>query len=249
MSSDEPRSARRDRPITIETLTPAAAAATFDHALLRPELDLAGVDAGCELAARYLAVAVCCRPADVARCARTLAGTGVLVTTVIGFPHGSHRTDTKVFEAGRALDDGAVELDMVINIAHLRSGEDAYVEQDIAAVVETATAAGATVKAILENAYLSDEEKVRACRLAESAGAAYVKTSTGYAPTAATLEDVRLMRATVSPAVKVKAAGGVRAVEDLIAFLDAGCDRIGTSSTAALIDDLVARRAALGLTG
>lgn len=233
--------------VTIETLTPLAAAATFDHALLRPELDLAGVDAGCELAAHYRAVAVCCRPADVARCAANLAGSGVLVSTVIGFPHGSHLTATKVFEAARALADGAVELDMVINIAHLRSGEDAFVQDDIAAVVAVAAAAGATVKAILENAYLSDAEKVRGCRLAEAAGAAYVKTSTGYAPTSATLDDVRLMRASVSPGVKVKAAGGVRTVDDLVAFLNAGADRIGTSSTAALIDDLTARRAALGL--
>lgn len=145
------------------------------------------------------------------------------------------------------MEDGAVELDMVINIGHLRSGDDAFVAQDIAAVVQAAAAGGATVKAILENAYLTDEEKVRACRLAESAGAAYVKTSTGYAPTAATLADVRLMRATVSPHVKVKAAGGVRTVDDLLAFLAAGCDRIGTSSTAALLDELGARRAALGL--
>ncbi|MEZ5236325.1 MAG: deoxyribose-phosphate aldolase [Acidimicrobiia bacterium] len=232
--------------ITIETLTPAAAAATFDHALLRPELDLAGVDAGCELAASRRTVAVCCRPADVARCAANLRGTGVLVTTVIGFPHGAHLSATKVFEAERAMEDGAVELDMVINIGHLRSGDDAFVEQDIAAVVKAA-AGGASVKAILENAYLTDEEKVRACRLAESAGAAYVKTSTGYAPSAATLADVRLMRATVSPHVKVKAAGGVRTVDDLLAFLDAGCDRIGTSSTAALLDELHSRRAALGL--
>jgi deoxyribose-phosphate aldolase len=233
--------------VTIETLTPAAAAATFDHALLRPEMDLAAVDAGCALAARYATVAICCRPADVARCAANLAGTAVLVSTVIGFPHGSHLTSTKVFEAQRALEDGAVELDMVINIAHLRSGEDAFVQADIAAVVDVAIGAGATVKAILENAYLADEQKVRGCRLAEAAGAAYVKTSTGYAPSAATLADVRLMRSTVSPQVKVKAAGGVRTVEDLVAFLNAGCDRIGTSSTAALLDELTARRAALGL--
>ena len=185
----------------------------------------------------------CCRPLDVARCADALAGTDVLVGTVIGFPHGSHLTATKVFEAERAMEQGAVELDMVIAIGMLRSGELDYVRDDITAVV---AAAGDTaiVKVILENAYLTDDEKVQGCRLVEAAGAAYVKTSTGYAPTGATVADLRLMRASVSPAVKVKAAGGVRTLDALIDCLNAGIDRCGATATAAIIDELRTRRAA-----
>jgi deoxyribose-phosphate aldolase len=232
---------------TVETVTPARLAQAIDHSLLQPNLTLGEVDLGCEVAAHFATAAVCCRPADVARCRDNLAGTGVRLSTVIGFPHGSHLTATKVFESERAIDDGATELDMVLNIAHLRSGDAGFVEADIAAVCDAARARGALVKVIFENHFLSDEEKVAACRLSESAGAAYVKTSTGYAPTGATLPDLRLMRANVSAAVKLKAAGGVRSLDQFLDCLDAGCDRIGTSSTAVLVEELVKRRAELGL--
>ena len=185
---------------------------------------------------------MCCRPLDVGRCRDALAGTDVLVGTVIGFPHGSNLTATKVFEAERAIEDGAVELDMVLAIGMLRSGELGYVGDDIAAVVAAAGDA-AIVKVILENAYLSDDEKVAGSKVAEGAGAAYVKTSTGYAPSGATLEDLRLMRASVSPHVKIKAAGGVRTLDALIDCLNAGIDRCGATATAAIIDDLRARQA------
>lgn len=240
----------RTREATVETTSVAQAAATIDHALLRPELDLAGVEAGCALAARYAVVAVCCRPADVAACARWLAGSPVKVTTVIGFPHGANHPATKVFEAEQAMADGAVELDVVCNIGRLRSGASsgAEVQADLAGVIDAAHRGGATVKVILENAYLTDEEKVLGCRLAEAAGADYVKTSTGFAPSSATLHDVALMRGAVSAGVGLKAAGGVRTLDDLLAFLAAGCTRVGTSATATLLDDLAARRVVLGLT-
>ena len=227
-------------PMTVADVTYERLAKTIDHSLLRPELTLTEVREGCELAARYDVASGCVRPADVESAAGLLDGGSVAVGTVVGFPHGSHSTATKVFEAERALDDGATELDMVINIGWLRSGEDARVGEDIAAVVK---AAGdhAIVKVILENAYLNDDEKVRGCRLAESAGAHYVKTSTGFAPGGATHEDLKLMRETVSSAMKVKAAGGVRTLDALLEVMDIGVDRIGATQTAAILDDYWSR--------
>lgn len=222
------------------TITAAELAKTIDHSPLKPGLTISEVLASCEVAARYDVASVCCRPVDVARCRDALAGTDVLVGTVIGFPHGSHLTATKVFEAERAIEQGAVELDMVLQIGLLRSGRLDEVEADISAVV-TAAGDAAIVKVILENTFLSDDEKVAGCRAAELAGARYVKTSTGYGPSGATLGDVRLMRATVSSDVKVKAAGGIRTLDEVIAFLDAGADRCGTSATAAILDELAAR--------
>ena len=163
--------------ISIDRLNYRDVAKTIDHSLLRPELDDAFVDAGCRLAAEYDVASVCVRPADVARAATLLAGTDVAVGTTIGFPHGNHLTATKVFEARRALADGATELDMVLQIGALKSGRDADVQADIAAVVEVAHAAGAIVKVIFENAYLTDDEKIRACRVSEAAGACLLYTS------------------------------------------------------------------------
>ena len=154
---------------------------------------------GCRLAAEYDVASVCVRPADVVRARAILAGTDVAVGTTIGFPHGNHLTETKVFEARRALTDGATELDMVIQIGALKSGRDSDVRADIAAVVEVAHHAGAIVKVIFENAYLTDDEKIRACHLTEQAGGDFVKTSTGFAPSGATHDDLRLMRANTSP--------------------------------------------------
>jgi deoxyribose-phosphate aldolase len=230
--------------ITLETLTYHDVAKAIDHSLLRPELDDAFVEDGCRLAAAYDVASVCVRPVDVARAAGLLTGTQVAVGTVVGFPHGSHRTPTKVFEARAALDDGARELDMVIDIGALRSGRDRDVQADIAAVVEVAHAAGALVKVILENAYLTDEEKVRGCRAAEAAGADFVKTSTGFAPSGATHDDLRLMRATVSPHVQVKAAGGVRTLDALIEVMRLGVTRVGATQTKAMLDEFMARKAA-----
>jgi deoxyribose-phosphate aldolase len=211
----------------------ARVAATIDHALLRPELTPDQVEEGCELAARYHVATVCCRPMDVQRCAKVLSGTGVGTITVIGFPHGAHHTLVKVAEAEQALADGAVELDMVLPIGLVRAGDDDGVHADIAAVVRAA--AGAPVKVILETGFLTTDQIVRACHTAEAAGAAFVKTSTGYGPRNATVEDVRLMRATVSPSIGVKAAGGIRDLADALALLDAGATRLGTSSTATIL--------------
>ena len=152
--------------LDLANLTERDVAKTIDHSLLRPELDDAFVEDGCRLAAEYDVASVCVRPVDVRRAKAILDGTDVAVGTVIGFPHGSSTTETKVFEARRALEDGATELDMVIDIGALRSGRDEDVQRDIAAVVEVGRSAGAIVKVILENAYLTDDEKVRGCRAA-----------------------------------------------------------------------------------
>ena len=225
------------------TVTERDIAKAIDHSLLRPELDDAFVEDGCRLAAEYDVASVCVRPADVRRAAAILAGTDVAVGTVIGFPHGSHRTETKVFEARQALADGATELDMVIQIGALKSGRDAEVLADIAAVVDVAHAAGAIVKVIFENAYLTDEEKVRACHLSEAAGADFVKTSTGFAPGGATHEDLALMRRSVSAHIQVKAAGGVRTLDALLDVMALGVTRVGATATKAIIDDFRARKA------
>lgn len=229
--------------LAIESLGYADVAKVIDHSLLRPELDDAFVIAGCELAARYDVASVCCRPVDVAGAAAILRGTDVKVGTTIGFPHGNHVTAIKVAEARQALADGAVELDMVLRIGALKSGRDAEVQADIAAVVRVAHDAGAIVKVIFENAYLTDDEKVRACRLTEAAGGDFVKTSTGFAPSGATLDDLRLMRANTSPRIQVKAAGGVRTLDALLEVMAVGVTRCGATATAAMLDDFKARKA------
>ena len=226
-----------------ETLTYGQVAKAIDHSLLKPELDDAFVEAGCRLAADYDVASVCVRPRDVERAWRLLAGTNVAVGTVIGFPHGSSRTETKVFESRLALQNGARELDMVIDIGGLISGDDARVEEQIAEVVEVAHADGALVKVILENAYLTDEQKVRGCKLVEAAGADFVKTSTGFAPTGATLDDLNLMLRSVSPRVQVKAAHGIRTLDALVEVLELGVTRVGATQTAAMLDEFKARKA------
>jgi deoxyribose-phosphate aldolase len=227
---------------TVDNLTERQIAKTIDHSLLRPELDDAFVADGCRLAAEYDVASVCVRPVDVRRAVAILAGSDVKVGTVISFPHGSSTTATKVHEAGRALADGAVELDMVIDIGALKSGRDADVQADIAAVVNVAHAGGAIVKVILENAYLTDDEKVRGSRVTEAAGAEFVKTSTGFAPGGATHEDLALMRRTVSDHVQVKAAGGVRTLDALIDVMNLGVTRVGATATKTIIDDFRARK-------
>jgi deoxyribose-phosphate aldolase len=231
--------------LDIASLTERDIAKTIDHSLLRPELSDEQIEAGCRLAAKYDVAAVCCRPADIARAAALLSGTAVKVGATVGFPHGNHRTEVKVAEARQALADGATELDMVLQIGALKSGRDADVGADIAAVVEVAHAAGAIVKVIFENAYLTDEEKVRACRITEAAGGDFVKTSTGFAPSGATHEDLILMRANTSPHIQVKAAGGVRTLDALLAVMELGVTRIGATATEAIIEDFRARKAGL----
>jgi deoxyribose-phosphate aldolase len=229
--------------LAIEQLSYRDVAKTIDHSLLRPELDDAFVDAGCRLAADYDVASVCVRPADVARARAILEGTDVAVGTTIGFPHGNHLTVTKVFESVRAIGNGATELDMVIQIGALKSGRDAEVLADIAAVVDVAHSGGALVKVIFENAYLTDDEKIRACHLSEAAGADFVKTSTGFAPSGATHDDLILMRANTSPHIGVKAAGGVRTLDALLEVMALGVTRVGATATATMLDDFRARKA------
>lgn len=229
--------------LSSKTITYEQLAKVIDHSLLRPELTETDVIAGCELAARYHTATVCVKPCHVKLAKEMLKDSDVLVGTVIGFPHGSNLTAIKVVEAQQAMDDGAVELDMVLNIGQLRSGKTDYVREDIKSVCEAAHARGVKVKVILENAYLKDEEKVIACKLCEAAGADWVKTSTGFAPSGATLDDLRLMRANVSDKVQVKAAGGVRTLPALLDVIDAGVTRCGATATATILDDFIAQQA------
>jgi deoxyribose-phosphate aldolase len=223
-----------------QTITYAQLAKTIDHSLLKPELTEADVIAGCELAKRYHVASVCAKPCHVKLAAKLLAGSDVAIGTVVGFPHGNSATATKVFEAKQAMADGATELDMVINIGELRSGHADVVRAEIQAIVEAAHPK-AIVKVIMENAYLTHDEKVLGCQLAEEAGADFVKTSTGFAPTGATVEDIALMRATVGPHVRVKAAHGVRTLDQLLAMIDAGATRSGATATAAILDEFKRR--------
>jgi deoxyribose-phosphate aldolase len=211
----------------------------IDHSLLRPELTTDDIRRGCEIAAGRQVASVCVRPSDVGLAKAALSGTGVLVGTVAGFPHGDTRTTIKAAETRELVDAGADEVDMVLHIGRLRSGETAYVYDDIAAVV--AAAQGRVVKVILENAYLTDEQKVTGCRIAEQAGAHFVKTSTGFAPGGATLTDIQLMRAAVSPHIEVKAAGGVRSLDTLLTLHEAGATRFGATATETILDDFAAR--------
>jgi len=224
-----------------KTITYAQLAKVIDHSLLRPELTEQDVIDGCTLAAKYHTATVCVKPCHVKLAARLLKGTDVLVSTVVGFPHGGNLTTIKVAEAQAAMNDGAVELDMVLNIGQLRSGKLNEVQADIKAVCEAAHARGAKVKVIFENAYLNYEQKIQACKLCEAAGADWVKTSTGFAPSGATLDDLRLMRANVSEKVQVKAAGGVRTLDALLAVIDTGATRCGATATATILDDFEKR--------
>jgi len=224
-----------------KTITYQQLAKTIDHSLLRPELTEADVIAGCELAAQYDVASVCVKPCHVKLSQQALEGTEVAVGTVVGFPHGSNTTETKVTEAQQAIADGAAELDMVLNIGELRSGNTDYVRSDIQAVVDTAQGR-VIVKVILENAYLTDDEKILACQLCEQAGADFVKTSTGFAPGGATIPDLKLMRATVGPQVQVKAAGGVRTLDGLLEVIDVGVTRAGATATAVILDEFKQRK-------
>ncbi|MFV0457341.1 MAG: deoxyribose-phosphate aldolase [Actinomycetales bacterium] len=216
-------------------------AAMIDHSLLRPELTRSEVDAGLDLAMNYHVASVCVRPNDVLHAARRLAGSTVLVGSVVAFPHGSCTTATKVLETTALIADGADEVDMVLDISRLRDADTAFTRCEIAAVVEAAR--GRCVKVIFENHHLSQESKAAGYRVAEQAGARFVKTSTGFAPGGATAADVALMRATVSPAVQVKAAGGVRSLDALLALNRLGATRFGATATASILDDLTGRLA------
>lgn len=209
----------------------------IDHSLLRPELSKQQIIDGCKLAKEYDTATVCVKPSDVTIAKKELEGSDVLTTTVIGFPHGSNKTEIKVAEAEQAIKDGAVELDMVLNIGKLLSEEFDYVEKDIKAVVDVAHKNNCLVKVILENCYLTDELKVKACELCEAAGADFVKTSTGFGTGGATLEDLKLMRNTCSNKVRVKAAGGVRTLDAALSVRSVGAVRFGATATKVIMDE------------
>ncbi len=215
---------------------PENIAALIDHTLLKPDATRDQIRAACREALRYGFAAVCVNPAWVPLCADELAGSPVKVATVVGFPLGAAMTEVKMHETEAALRCGAREIDMVLQIGALRSGEYDVVKSEIQSVVELAHGAGALIKVILEAALLDDQQKAVACTLAKFAGADYVKTSTGVAAGGATAHDVALMRATVGTEMGVKAAGGIRTLEDLRAMLRAGANRIGTSAGAAIVE-------------
>jgi deoxyribose-phosphate aldolase len=204
-------------------------ASLIDHTLLKPDASQTEIKHLCDEAAQYHFASVCVNPTWVRACACQLQGSGVPVCTVIGFPLGATLPDVKAYEARRAIMDGAREVDMVINVGALKSGDDCLVEYDIRAVVEVAHEYDVTCKVIIETALLTDEEKVRACQAAKNAGADFVKTSTGFAKGGATVADIALMRRTVGPQLGVKASGGVKSMADARAMVEAGATRIGAS--------------------
>ena len=212
-----------------ETATAHDWASLIDHTLLKPEASESDIRRLCEEAAQFGFASVCVNPGWVKRSVEFLRGSGVPVCTVIGFPLGATLPDVKAYEARRAIFNGAREVDMVINIGALKSGDDCAVEDDIRAVTEAAHENGVLCKVIIETALLTNEEKVRACLAAKNAGADFVKTSTGFSKGGATVDDIALMRRTVGDALGVKASGGVKGIDDARAMFEAGATRIGAS--------------------
>ena len=209
----------------------------IDHSLLNPTLTEADLEAGCQLALAYQVASVCILPYALKRCADQLRGSTVKASTTIGFPHGGHTTAIKQAEAERAIADGCEELDMVVNISQVLSGNWDYVRTDIKAVIDVAHAAGQKVKVIFENCYIKDEHKIELCRICSDLKADWVKTSTGYGTGGATHDDLRLMRHHALPHVQVKAAGGVRDLDGLLAVRSLGVTRCGASRTKDMLDD------------
>lgn len=221
-------------------MTASELAKYIDHTALKATTTPAEIDRLCDEARKYGFAAVCINPGYIPRAVKILAGSPVLIATVVGFPLGAMTSAAKAFEAREATLAGAREIDMVINIGLAKAGQFDAVEADIRAVVEAtrAASAGAIVKVIIETCYLTDDEKVEACRRAVTAGAHYVKTSTGMGSAGATVADVKLMRATVGPNIGVKAAGGIRTTADALAMVEAGASRIGASSGVQIVEGL-----------
>ncbi len=213
----------------------------IDHSLLGPTLTDAELEEGCRLAATYRVASVCIKPHAVKLAAKILKGIGVAVGTTVGFPHGANATVVKVFEAERAMDDGATELDMVVNIGQVLGGSWEPVREEIGAVVKAAHDRKAIVKVIFENCFLSPAQISRLCKICGEVSADYVKTSTGYGTGGATSEDLKLLRDVAPQHVKLKAAGGIRTLDSAIAVAQLGCDRIGASKTAEILDELNVR--------
>lgn len=209
----------------------------IDHSLLLPTMTRQDLESGIQLALAYDTGSVCILPYYLKKCADLLAGTNVKASTTIGFPHGGHTTSIKQAEAQRAVADGCQELDMVVNISSVLSGDWDYVTSDIKAVIDVAHAADQKVKVIFENCYLNDEQKIRLCEICGELKADWVKTSTGYGTGGATIEDLKLMRAHAPEHVQVKAAGGVRELDKLLEVRALGVSRIGASATQVILDE------------
>lgn len=226
--------------LDIEFLTQESLAQTIDHSLLDPIVTSNDLENGCKLADKYHTATVCVKPYHVKLARQFLADSAVKVSTVVGFPHGGHLPKTKAFEAEQAILDGAQELDMVINIASLKSKNFEFVRKDIRTVVDVARKCkDILVKVIIETYYLVDEEKRTACKLAEEAGADYVKTSTGFAPGGAIIHDIELMYEVVGPRLGVKAAGGIRSLQAVLDVIKAGATRIGATRTEKIMDEWI----------
>jgi deoxyribose-phosphate aldolase len=209
----------------------------IDHSLLNPVMTDEQLEEGCQVGLDYDVASVCIKPYYLKRCAEILAGSTVKSSTTIGFPHGGHTTDIKIAEAEQALNDDGQELDMVVNIGKVLSGDWDFVRADIKAVVDVAHARGQIVKVIFENYYLEDDHKIRLCEICGEVGADFVKTSTGYADGGATIEDLKLMRKHSPPHVQVKAAGGVRSLDKLLEVRALGVTRVGASRTVGILDE------------
>jgi deoxyribose-phosphate aldolase len=214
-------------------ITKQQLASMIDHSLLKPNSTLEELKKVCQEAIEYKFKAVCINPIFVGEAVSLLKGTDVLVCSVVGFPFGTHSPQTKAFETSEVIRLGAREVDMVIRVGALKDKKDLEVAEDIRAVVGAAR--GCPVKVIFETCYLTEEEKIRGCRLVMEAGASFVKTSTGFAGGGATIEDVKLMRKTVGKDFGVKAAGGIRTLEDALKMIEAGATRLGTSSSVAIV--------------
>lgn len=209
----------------------------IDHSLLNPTLTERELEAGCRLALEYGVASVCIMPYYLKRCAQILQGSPVKASTTIGFPHGGHATPVKRAEAEQALADGGQELDAVVNISQVLSGNWDYVRQDLQAVIDAAHAAGQKVKVIFENCYLNRDQKIRLCQICGELRADWVKTSTGYGPGGATLDDLRLMVESSPAHVQVKAAGGIRDLDKLLEVRALGVTRVGASRTREILDE------------
>ena len=209
----------------------------IDHSLLKPTMTVAEMEEGIAIALTYDVGSVCILPYHLKRCAELLAGSDVRASTTIGFPHGANTTAVKVAEATRALADGGEELDMVVNISKVLSGDWDYVRADLQAVIDVTHEAGQKVKVIFENCYLDDAQKIKLCEICGELNADWVKTSTGYGSGGATMEDLKLMRAHAPAHVQVKAAGGVRDLDKQLAVRALGVTRIGCTRTAEMLDE------------
>lgn len=212
-------------------------ASKIDHAILKPTDGDAEVKKGCLIARRFQVASICVKPCHVLLAAEELEGSGISIGTVIGFPHGGTTTGVKYAETIEAFKNGAKEIDMVINIGKLIDGNFSYVQTEISFITEIVHQLGGILKVIIETGLLDNNQKITACKIVEAAGADYIKTSTGFSKGGATLEDVMLLRSVIGPGIKIKASGGIKTLQQAIDFINAGCERIGTSWTESILSN------------